>query len=164
MKDELKKRLHADTICTIIITVATTITGLLRMISFITLLPTAGNKANGFEEVRSSLNDSVCHLFIGAALILLCIILGGIRKNGEPFAAKNVKLMRAMSIILCIGSVMPIFNSLIVDFLDPNFVSRSIDFFALIDYAMLIFAVVVGIVSEIFTYGVKLQADADSIA
>ena len=103
---------------------------------------------------------SLCSLVIFAELGLLALILLEIRKTGKPFSKKIITKLRLMAVILLAGGLIPSCSTIPVD--DSQFaVTISFDMQNILIIGI---GVIIGILSEVFVYGLSLQEDNDSIA
>lgn len=165
-QNELKKRLHSDTIATYIITAALAVISVIRFANFLIVLDSVKIAGDNYKGTAPEilLSESILYIFIAVVLLLLSLILGEIHKTGRPFSKKAIGRLRAMAFVLIFASIIPnTASSMVCDFLDADALSFSLGFES-INLVVMIFGVVMGLVSEIFKYGFELQENMDSIA
>ncbi len=113
------------------------------------------------ENDEFALKRSI-HAFTGAlAIFFIFLILSRVRKTGKPFDSTVITYMRAASLTVIVGGVLPFFLTMILGVIKESGFSIEI---ANIDLLMPLVGVALGIVSEIFVYGKDLQEDNDLIA
>lgn len=100
---------------------------------------------------------------IAGVLVMLSMILNEICKTGKPFTASIAKKFKVMAFVLILAVPLAIFISSLAGFLDPYAVSINFEI-SFGDIAIMCFGVSVGIISEIFHYGVKLEDEMGMIA
>jgi hypothetical protein len=87
---------------------------------------------------------------------LLSLILLEIRKTGKPFSKKIIIKLRVMAIVIMAGVFIP------SGFAENN--SSLVITFDMKTVLIFFAGVIIGIISEIFSYGHSLQQDNDLIA
>lgn len=165
-QNELKKRLHADTVSTYIITAGLVIVSIIRFANFLINLDSVKIAGEDFKGTAPEilLSDAILYIFIAVVLLLLSLILGEIHKTGRPFSKKIIGRLRAMAFVLIFAGVIPTTTaSMVCDFLDADALTFSLGFGS-INLVIMAFGVVMGLISEIFKYGYELQENMDSIA
>ena len=149
ISEKLKKRTFIDTVLSCILCFAALGAAVWQFMRF------AGNM-----RLKEYLTNSLCSLVIFAELGLLALILLEIRRTGKPFSKKIITKLRIMAVILFAGGLIPSCSTIPVD--DSQFaVSLSFDMQNILLIAL---GVIIGIISEVFVYGLSLQEDNDLIA
>jgi hypothetical protein len=149
ISEKLKKRTFIDTVLSCILCFVALGAAVWQFIRF------AGDTL--FMEY---LANSLCSLAIFAELGLLALILLEIRRTGKPFSKKIITKLRIMAVVLFAGGLIPSCSTIPVD--DSQFaVSLSFDMQNILIIAA---GVIIGIISEVFVYGLSLQEDNDLIA
>ncbi len=124
------------------------IAGLYALIAFI---------GNGPKQY---LTNAVYSFAISFVLLLLCLILANVRKNGKPFSAAIIWKLRIIAVIIVAAGCMPSYVE--VNTSDNiKIVYTTVNFQ---NFFIIALGVIVGIISQIFVYGHKLQEDNDLIA
>ena len=159
MREDLKKRIKGDCICTILITIGIGTVFLFYIINFIATL--IGSKVNN-ESPAVILGNLVRIILILTIFVILSIFMNGIRKNGYPFTFKNIIRLRVIAVVTMISAVLPELVISFAGFFDETAVFTLT--FTLANAVLLLLGVVFGIVSEVFKYGYELQTEMDSIA
>lgn len=145
---KLKKRTFADTVISCIICVAALAASVWQFVCFL----------NG--EGKPFITNAVYNFIIFAELGLLSLILLEIRKTGKPFSKKIITKLRIMAVILFIGGLMPSYTEIGVD-AQTEMVTFTFDAKNML---IIFIGVIIGIISEVFVYGLSLQEDNDLIA
>ncbi|MBR2283500.1 MAG: hypothetical protein IJ874_03650 [Ruminococcus sp.] len=112
------------------------------------------------NAAKQYLTNAVYSFTIAAELLILSCIFADIRKNGKPFARAVINRLRIMSIILLIAGNMPNYIEIPVSDTSKAIVTS----FNLQNMLMIVVALIILLISEIFVYGRKLQEDNDLIA
>lgn len=120
------------------------IAGLYALIAFI---------GNGSKQYLTNIVYSFAISFV---LLLLCLILANVRKNGKPFSAAIIWKLRIIAAAGCMPSYVEVNTSDNI-----KIVSTTVNFQ---NFFIIALGVIVGIISQIFVYGHKLQEDNDLIA
>ncbi|WP_295072379.1 DUF2975 domain-containing protein [Ruminococcus sp.] len=106
------------------------------------------------------ISNAVYCFIIFAELGLLSLILLEIKRTGKPFSKKIITKLRAMSLILIVGGIMP----RITEMTSKNG-NEAISFtFSSMNMLVIFLGIIIGILSELFVYGMSLQKDNDLIA
>lgn len=150
---ELNKKLAVDQYCTTIIVAAVAITTVANFISFFLTKDVAELKYGFFS------------LFATIISGILALVFQDIRKLQTPFAKPIIHKLRAMAIVISIAAVVPELLSRCVEMMmgQTSKMTFNLSLGNETTFILLI-GMIVGIVSEIFVYGAKLQEDVDSIA
>lgn len=97
-----------------------------------------------------------------AVFIVVAIFLMGLLKSVEacePFAASNVKRLRAIAVTLIAGSVViPVASNLVAAM---NSVVADMQSYSLVDATLLLCGLLVLVISGVFAYGARLQREHD---
>ena len=148
ISNKLKNRTFADTVITCLICAAALAASVWQLVCFL----------NG--EGKAYITNAVYDLLIFAEMGLLSLILLEIRKTGKPFSKQIITKLRVMAVILFIGGIMPSYTDIRIDD-NTEMVSFAFD----AQNILIIFiGVIIGIISEVFVYGLSLQEDNDLIA
>ena len=113
-------------------------------------------------EVRV-LQRSIHSLTIAVCLLLVSAALGHIKITGKPFDKKIITLLQVISVVTITGGFLAIMAGPVVTMLINGSASVNIDLSG-VDLIVPLLGVMLGIISEIFSYGNDLQADNDLIA
>jgi hypothetical protein len=161
MKKEAIKKLNKDLeieyFCSIAVLISSVVYSILYLLDFI-----------GGEG-----NDNLTKFCYGVAssivLSLLIWIIRDVKKNDTPFTTSITNKLKAIAGVVILSSVLPdLLTELVVFVGKVNAdLPAEIDFdFVFASKTLFIWwlGIIIGIISEIFTYGVKLQEDSDSIA
>ncbi|WP_294754760.1 hypothetical protein [uncultured Ruminococcus sp.] len=149
ISEKLKKRTFIDTILSCLFCLAALVLSVWQFIGYA-----------DHTNMKEYLSNSLCSLVIFAELGLLALILLEIRKTGKPFSKKIITKLRLMAVILLAGGLIPSCSTIPVD--DSQFaVTISFDMQNILIIGI---GVIIGILSEVFVYGLSLQEDNDSIA
>ena len=141
----LKKRTFADMILSVLICAGALIAAAWQFAAYLS------------KRDPIYLSNAVYSLVIFGELGL---ILLEIRKTGKPFSKKITAKLRFMALILIAGGAMPRFSEVSTE---PLTYSVSV-YFDMLNILVMFAGVIVGIISEIFVYGLSLQEDNDLIA
>ncbi|MDE6314681.1 MAG: hypothetical protein K2M46_13880 [Lachnospiraceae bacterium] len=144
---KLKKRTFADTICTIIIAIAT------LFISVIELMSYQYTKGHFSECITNGVNGIIVSVIMG----LVAAIFVELRIKGKPFSKSIIWLLRIIAVILIFGAYVP-------DIIASIITNSEITILSTEHLLVVILGVTIGMLSEIFVYGYQLQEDMDSIA
>lgn len=149
ISEKLKKRTFIDTILSCIFCLAVLVTAIWQFMRYV-------NHRNMTEYLTNSLYSLVIFAEIG----ILSLILLEIRKTGKPFSKKIITKLRIMAVILFVGGLIPSYSTVKLD--DTNtLVSVTFD---MKNILLIGIGVIIGIISEVFVYGLSLQEDNDLIA
>ena len=167
-QNDLKKRLHSDTILTYILTAVIAVLSVAELVHFFIVADSmriAGEAYKGAAP-HSVLSDSIILMFVAVTMLLLSLILREIHLTGKPFSKKNVNRLRGMGVLLMTAGFAPEIAKAISYMLELNTYGASIRLsaFSGTSYCIMFFGVVCGLISEIFRYGCELQDNMDSIA
>ena len=115
-----------------------------------------------FLNTRSAvyIGNAVYSCVIFAELGLLSLILLEIRKTGKPFSKQIIAKLRIMAVVLMAGGLVPRFTEVKLDEFSQDLAVS----FDMTNLLVIFLGVIIGIVSEIFVYGMSLQEDNDLIA
>lgn len=165
-QSNLKRRLHGDTIANYFVTAGLAVCAVIRMINYFIVLDSVKIVGESYVGTApaSLLADAILFLLAAVAMLLLSRLLGEIHKTGKPFSQQNVKRLRGMAGVLIMASLSGEFARMITDVLASGFSEVAFRFGTAPSLAVLVFGVVCGLVSEIFSYGCALQDDVDAIA
>jgi len=167
-QNDLKKRLHSDTIITYILTAVIAVLSVVKMVHFFVVADSVRIAGEAYKGTApgSVLSDSIILMFVAVTMLLLSLILREIHLTGKPFSKKNVNRLRGMGVLLMIAGFAPEIAKAISYMLDLNAGGASIQLpgFNGTSYCVMFFGVVCGLISEIFRYGCELQDNMDSIA
>ncbi|MCR5803368.1 MAG: DUF2975 domain-containing protein [Clostridia bacterium] len=145
----LKKRISADRYCSLVFAIIEFAIGMWQIVRLIS------------ENDEFALKRSI-HAFTGAfAIFFVFMILSRVSKTGKPFDSTVINYLRAASITIIAGGVLPFFAAMILGVVNESGFSIEI---ANIDILIPMVGITLGIVSEIFVYGRDLQEDNDLIA
>ena len=149
ISEKLKKRTFADTVLSCILCFVALGAAVWQFMRFA-----------GDTIITEYLTNSLYSLVIFAELGLLALILLEIRRTGKPFSKKIITKLRIMAVVLFAGGLIPSCSTIPVD--DKQYaVSFSFDMQNILIIAA---GVIIGIISEVFVYGLSLQEDNDLIA
>lgn len=144
----LKKRTYADMVLSGLLAAGALIAGIYSLITLVD---------NGPKQY---LTNAVYSFAISFVLFLLCLILANVRKNGKPFSVAIIWKLRIIAVILIAAGCMPSYVE--VNISDGmTVVSATVNFQ---NFLIMALGVIIGVISEIFVYGHKLQEDNDLIA
>ncbi|MBP5379625.1 MAG: DUF2975 domain-containing protein [Ruminococcus sp.] len=149
ISEKLKKRTFIDTILSCIFCFAAIGCAVWQFMSYLS-----------HTNTKEYLINSLYTLVIFAELGLLAMILLEIRKTGKPFSKKIITKLRIMAVILFAGGLIPSYASVPVS---ENEYSVTVSF-DMQNILIIAIGVMIGIISEIFVYGLSLQEDNDLIA
>ena len=144
----LKKRTFADMIISVLICAGALIAAAWQFVAYLS------------KRDPIYLSNAVYSLVIFGELGLISLILLEIRKTGKPFSKKITAKLRFMALILIAGGAMPRFSEVSTE---PLTYSVSV-YFDMLNILVIFAGVIIGIISEIFVYGLSLQEDNDLIA
>ena len=145
---DLKKRTCADTFISCVLCFGELAFSVYHIIEYI---------RGGSPECIS---NAVYCFVIFAELGLLSLILLEIKKTGKPFSKKIITKLRAMTLFLMLGGLMPRITEL-----KTQAGNDAISFtFSSMNMLIIFLGIIIGIISEIFVYGLSLQEDNDMIA
>jgi len=149
ISEKLQKRTYADTVLSCIFCFLAVACAAWQFVNFLI-----------HPKEKEFLTNSLCTLVIFAELGLLALILLEIRKTGKPFSKKIITKLRLMAIILFGGGLIPSYMTSSISE-NESLISASFD---MQNILIITLGVIIGIISEIFVYGLSLQEDNDSIA
>lgn len=160
---QLRKKLLGDTIGTVIVTALSVLVGAYWIyMVFSTAYPAGMAEAMQRTQTLIFLTNGITYLLIGAALVFLCLALFEIRRTGKPFSKSIIRDIRIMAWLLVADAISPVIPMLVAFFTSVDNTGRAT--FVHFNLFTFIFAVILLIISEIFSYGYALQEDVDSIA
>ena len=149
MSAELKKRTFTDTVITCILCGAALVMAVWQFVTYLS--------GRGIPEY---LTNAAYSFMIFTELGLLSMILLEIRRTGVPFSKKIILKLRIMAVVMMAGGIVPRCQQIGAD---DTSMAVSVTFDS-VNMLLIVLSVVVGIISEVFVYGLKLQQDNDSIA
>ncbi len=149
ISEKLQKRTYADTVLSCIFCFLAVACAAWQFVNFLI-----------HPKEKEFLTNSLCTLVIFAELGLLALILLEIRKTGKPFSKKIITKLRAMAVILFVGGLIP---SCVTSAVSESVVNVKFSF-DMRNILTIGIGVIIGILSEVFVYGLGLQEDNDSIA
>lgn len=153
--ESLKKRTLADTICCLVIAIASLGIAFIEFIQYITTE----------RDFPYHISNGIYEIMLSIILVLVSMILMDARKNEKPFSKPIIWKLRIMSVVIIIGSFMPGPIASLVDAVMSNSdLVIEIALPQIKNFMISTFGVIIGILSEIFVYGYELQEDMDSIA
>lgn len=152
ISEELVKRIRSDTLLSRVVAGVVCIVAITYLLYFVTTLLSRNFESNSLQLYAENFMKIGC---LAISLVILSSILNEICKTGKPFTAKNVKKFKAMAIILIAAVPLAMLISTITA------LSLTISFS---DILIMIFGAIIGIISEIFYYGTKLEEEMDKIA
>jgi hypothetical protein len=155
--EKLKKSLRIEYICTIVACFSSALSSVGGFIDF--------SGTNDYDEITKA----VYAMFSTVVLALLAWIIMDVKKKGTPFVSSIVCKLKTIAIIVMLGAIVPDLVTEVVKFVAK--VSEGDSAIILFEISLgtktvfiLWLGIIIGIISEIFKYGVKLQEDNDSIA
>ncbi|WP_024861557.1 DUF2975 domain-containing protein [Ruminococcus flavefaciens] len=149
ISEKLKKRTFIDTI--------------LSCLLCFSALGAAVYQFIGYSEhtaIKEYLINSLYSLVLFAELGLLALILLEIRKTGKPFSKKIITKLRIMAVVLIAGALIPSYATVPISEQEYSVVIV----FDMQNMLFIALGVIIGILSEVFVYGLSLQEDNDMIA
>ena len=155
MKDSkvegLKKRIKADTICTIVMAII-----------MLGLLMVNMRSVYVYEGDYSGVIRSVVLLLVAVVvLIILSIMMIEILRKGKPFSKSVIMKLRVLAVWVILGAFLPNVVTMILEFTTTQQTELSI---GITEILIAILGMMIGMISEVFYYGYELQDDMDSIA
>ncbi len=156
----LVERIKRDTFYTKLMAGAVACVSLIFLVRFITTIISGNYAQNNLQSDAANFVRAGCG---AAAFVMLSIILSEICKTGKPFTKGIEKKLRSIAWVLVFSPMAAIFADTLAGFIDSTATSSQ-RHYTTVDWIILMFAVVIGIISEIFHYGVNLEEDMDSIA
>lgn len=160
ISQELIKRIKSDSVITTFIGIGAAAISVIFLVRFITSIIASNFTQNDIQLYASNCVEIG---FVAAAILILSSILSSICKTGKPFTKANTNKFKLIAILLIISAPLAMAASVFAGFLDPTAVTSGFTFrFA--DIVIIVFGVIIGIISEIFYYGEKLEDEMDKIA
>ncbi len=156
----LVNRIKRDTLYTKLIAGAFGCLSLVFLVRFVTTIISGSYAQNNLETDAANFVRTVCGT---AAFVILSVILSEICRTGKPFTKGIEKKLRSICYVLVFSPVAAIVAETAAGFIDPTGMT-SRKHLTVVDWIIMMFAVVIGIICEIFHYGVNLEEDMDSIA
>ena len=166
----LTNKIKQDATFTMILGVGTAWGSTIYLIRWITTVLSASYETNNIINYAKNFGKFG---LTAVAILFLDSILKSICKGMKPFETVNVKRMKAIAWLLILSVPAGVVLGIIAGFMDPTF-SGNITIFSTAntemsfvngtDIIMLIVGDTVGIISEIFDYGNKIENDLDMIA
>lgn len=149
--ERLKKRIKADTICTIVMAII-----------MLGLLMVNMRPVYVYEGDYSGVIRSVVLLLVAVVvLIILSIMMIEILRKGKPFSKSVLMKLRVLAVWVILGAFLPNVVTMILGFTTTQQIELSI---GITEILIAIMGVMIGMISEVFYYGYELQDDMDSIA
>ena len=148
ISEKLKKRTRIDTVLCCILCLAALIFAVIQFACYLENTSTT-----------ELLTDSLCSFVIFTELGLLALILLEIRKTGKPFSKRIIVKLRIMAVMLFVIGLIPSHQTI-----PTSEVDYSVMIFDMHNLLLLAIGVIIGIISEVFVYGLSLQEDNDMIA
>lgn len=150
---ELDNSLSIERIFTIVIFIAVLITAFISFFEFFL-----------YKDI-TDLKYGLYSIFAAIISGLLTLIFQDIHKKQTPFTKSVIIKLQCMAIITMLAGVMPSVISKCVSMMleHTNSITFNLSLGSETTFILLI-GTIIGIVSEIFKYGAKLQEDIDSIA
>lgn len=153
---ELVKRIKGDTLLNRVVAGVVCIVAVTYLLCFITTLLSQNFESSALQLYAENFVKIGC---LAVSLVILSSILNEICKTGKPFTANIVKKFKAMAIVLI--AAVPL--AMLTSFITALGVSVILTF-SFSDILIMGFGAVIGIISEIFYYGTKLEEEMDKIA
>ena len=144
----LKKRTFIDTVLSCILCSTALVFSVIQFVCYLEN-----------TSVTEHLTNSLCSFVIFAELGLLALILLEIHKTGKPFSKRIIAKLRIMAVMLFAVGLIPAQQTM-----PTSEVGYSVMIFDMHNLLLLAIGVVIGIISEVFVYGLGLQEDNDLIA
>lgn len=159
LSKDLKKRTFADMIISIILCAGAAAYLISMLVSFLN---------NGMPEYITNMLYTAAIIL---ELIMLISIFLEIRKKGKPFSKSVIIKLRIMAVLLmivgCVPNLMLVPNGPVEEMTDlftEEISSMRVVYFGTQNLLVILLGVIIGIISEVFVYGGKLQEDNDLIA
>lgn len=154
---ELNNKLDIEKTCAACCLVASVVLAVIELITFI------------MNKDVSSIRVMSYELFGAAVMTLLVRIMNEVKKNETPFTKSISKKVLIIGIIIMFAAVVP---DLVVEIINICSGTTQFDLKVIVmdtilsskNLFVMFIGVIVSVFSEIFSYGVNLQADNDSIA
>ena len=148
ISEKLKKRTSIDTVLCCILCLAALIFAVIQFACYL-----------DNSNITEHLTNSLCSFVIFAELGLLALILLEIRKTGKPFSKRIIVKLRIMAAMLFAVGLIPSHQTI-----PTSEVEYSVMLFDMHTILLLALGFTIGIISEVFVYGLSLQEDNDLIA
>lgn len=150
---ELDNSLSIERIFTIVIFIAVLVTAFICLFKFFL-----------YKDI-TDLKHGLYSIFAAIISGLLTLIFQDIHKKQTPFTKSVIIKLQCMAVITMLAGVMPSVISKCVSMMleHTNSITFNLSLGSETTFILLI-GTIIGIVSEIFKYGAKLQEDIDSIA
>ena len=155
---ELVKRIKGDTFLNRVVAGVVCIVAITYLLYFVTTLLSRNFEGNALQLYAENFVKIGC---LAVSLVILSSILNEICKTSKPFTANIVKKFKVMAIVLIAAVPLAMLTSFITVF---RFSESVILTFSFSDILIMSFGVIIGIISEIFYYGTKLEEEMDKIA
>ena len=148
MSKALKKRTRIDTVLSCVFCLAALVFAVIQFACYLEN-----------TSVTEHLTNSLCSFAIFTELGLLALILLEIHKTGKPFSKRIIVKLRIMAVILFTVGLIPSQQTI-----PTSEVEYSVMIYDMHNILLLALGVIIGILSEVFVYGLRLQEDNDMIA
>ena len=148
MSKALKKRTRIDTVLSCVFCLAALVFAVIQFACYLEN-----------TSVTEHLTNSLCSFAIFTELGLLALILIEIHKTGKPFSKRIIVKLRIMAIMLFTVGLIPSQQTI-----PTSEVEYSVMIYDMHNILLLALGVIIGILSEVFVYGLSLQEDNDMIA
>ena len=153
---ELVKRIKGDTFLNRVVAGVACIVAITYLLYFVTTLHSRNFESNALQLYAENFVKIGC---LAVSLVILSSILNEICKTSKPFTANIVKKFKVMAIVLIAAVPLAMLTSFI-----SAWSGSVILTFSFSDILIMSFGVIIGIISEIFYYGTKLEEEMDKIA
>ena len=148
ISEKLKKRTFIDTVLSCILCLTALVFAVIQFVCYLENTSTTEH-----------LTNSLCSFVIFAELGLLALILLEIHKTGKPFSKRIIAKLRIMAVMLFAIGLIP--SQQVISSSEADY---SVMIFDMHNLLLVALGVIIGIISEIFVYGLSLQEDNDLIA
>ena len=148
ISEKLKKRTFIDTVLSCVFCLAALVFAVIQFACYLEN-----------TSVTEHLTNSLCSFAIFTELGLLALILLEIHKTGKPFSKRIIVKLRIMAVMLFTVGLIPSQQTI-----PTSEVEYSVMIYDMHNILLLALGVIIGILSEVFVYGLSLQEDNDMIA
>lgn len=157
--EKLKRKIRCDYYFNRVITI---LLGIYTIVNIFACIASFRGETTTYLTSNEQLGNLVRTILVFIIFLFLDILLTDIRKNRKPFAIKTVNCLRAMAVCTMLISILPKAVMSIGGFFDST-ASFILTFRLIQDGVFLMIGAAIGIISEIFRYGIELEDDLDSI-
>lgn len=148
----LKKRVLADTICSIIIAVVVLFMAIMEFVAY----------SPADADYVGHIRNGIYAVIVSVALVLISLILLEVRKHSRPFSKGVIWKLRILAVWIIVSSLLSgVITQIIQSGSKMELVVFPVNTTILL---VVVLGVIIGILSEIFVYGHELQNDMDYIA